>query len=657
VPKRILYADNDRPYLEGRSEFLEDEGFQVIKAFSPEQVEQALDRENIHLAILDIRLVDDNDDRDVSGFLLAKNERYKRIPKIFVTGFPSFEAVRDAYGAIIGEQPIAQAFLSKEEGPDALVDALNSVFEKVVGINWDLQIEWDEMGMLSFRHLALLFDDALDPSLLDARSGELEDLIRKLFARDEHITITRLNWLQNGCACLTLFAHKNDTSHQMILILGSWETVKKQFAQMERYLEVESVLFTKPTTTESHHYAAFAWTIPQAGTYPLQTGPIFLELAGDRQIRTALESLYQGVLTKWHQHEHAQNDQTDLAKLYRERLDIPVQTDSMKRARLAIQELSKRAQSQFLVKEIFMEGNEIGIILQNDSVYRGPNPFIALFDPLTFKKHPTMIASTFGGMTSQSLLVDQDGRAFPTDFSGMTRSPVLEDFISFECDFRFDRIGSTNLISLYDFEFQIGEIKTLSGLTAGIGEPDCRRALTVIQVIRKLATEFAGDALEPYLIGLFHYAMKSLLVSDLRARQTKQQTSRLVHRLLAASMLITQIARLGDEQADPRADLEGTSSLVIDINRRRVTLNGKEIHLTQTEFRLLSYLYEHSNCLCKRDDILLNVFDIKSKPSDSDRSLLNTNIDRLRRKIDINPAKHRYIVNIRGEGYRLDLAP
>ncbi|MGW8250389.1 MAG: helix-turn-helix domain-containing protein, partial [Anaerolineales bacterium] len=86
-------------------------------------------RETVHLAILDIRMVDDNDEGDISGILLAKDNRYKRVPKIFVTGFPTFEAVREAYGPVIGGEPIAHAFLAKKEGPHILIDAVNSTFE------------------------------------------------------------------------------------------------------------------------------------------------------------------------------------------------------------------------------------------------------------------------------------------------------------------------------------------------------------------------------------------------------------------------------------------------------------------------------------------------------------------------------------------------
>ena len=129
MSKIILMADNDRNYLDARSEFLEMEGYQVYKAYSPEEAGQVLERENIHLAILDIRMADDNDEGDISGILLAKDERYRSVPKIFVTGFPTFEAVREAYGLAIGDKPIALAFLAKDEGPKALIEAVNSAFK------------------------------------------------------------------------------------------------------------------------------------------------------------------------------------------------------------------------------------------------------------------------------------------------------------------------------------------------------------------------------------------------------------------------------------------------------------------------------------------------------------------------------------------------
>jgi len=69
--KTILFADNDPDFLKTRGEFLEREGYQVVPAANPTEARRLLEQGNIDLAVLDIRLVDDDDERDTSGLRLS----------------------------------------------------------------------------------------------------------------------------------------------------------------------------------------------------------------------------------------------------------------------------------------------------------------------------------------------------------------------------------------------------------------------------------------------------------------------------------------------------------------------------------------------------------------------------------------------------------
>jgi DNA-binding response OmpR family regulator len=656
--KRVLYAENNRVQLETRSKLLELEGYQVVKAGSPQEAEQAFERENLHLAILDIRLVDDNDEGDISGILLAKDERFKRVPKIIVTGYPTFEAARDVLGPAIDREPTVYAFLSKKEGPEALIEAVKSTFEKVVGIDWGLRIDWDKRGMLGFPYLVHLIETGLEMALSPARSDELEDLFRKLFAGGQQISFVRLNWLRDGCACLTLFAHQNGTARQAIAIIGRWQLVQEEHGRAKQYLAKEQAPLDEPAFAESLHYAGLVYFLTDTGAGPLETGEDFFEKAGDKHVRTALENLYQQVLPFWHQQERSEVKKADLAALYRDQLGILSRREDVENARRCLQAITESATTQSLVKGITVEGDEIEIVFPNGIFHRGPDPLARLYDVQAFSKWPAVVTTTFGGIGSQSLLIDAEGRVYPTDLASMTRSPLLDDFVAMECEFHFDRILSSNLLSRLDFEQQIGEAKTLNdALTVGNVEPECRKALAAIQTIRKLAAEAAGDALEPYLTGLFHYALNGVLRIDPQVHLAKYETVQLVHRLLAASLFVDQIGRLKGNGESPKAKSNQEMGLNINEDSHEVSVDGREARLTQTEYKLLVYLYKHPNRLCTREEILSEVFSIKEAPTENDKGLLNTHLDRLRKKIDLNPAKHRYIVTIRGEGYMLDLKP
>jgi DNA-binding NtrC family response regulator len=123
LPITILFVDNTRDFLKVRSEFLEAEGYRVIPADNLNEARRLLELGGIDLAILDIRLVDDDDEKDVSGLTLAK-EAGRSIPKIILTNYPSVDAVRDALRPQLDGLPAAIEFVSKLEGVEALIQAV-----------------------------------------------------------------------------------------------------------------------------------------------------------------------------------------------------------------------------------------------------------------------------------------------------------------------------------------------------------------------------------------------------------------------------------------------------------------------------------------------------------------------------------------------------
>lgn len=110
----ILFADNDLDFLETRKTSLENAGYSIIATTSVAETKQKLDLGNIDLAIIDVRLIDDDDDKDLSGLVLAK--KYARLtPKIILTNFPTYEYVRENLRPQLDGLSVATDFLSKRE--------------------------------------------------------------------------------------------------------------------------------------------------------------------------------------------------------------------------------------------------------------------------------------------------------------------------------------------------------------------------------------------------------------------------------------------------------------------------------------------------------------------------------------------------------------
>ena len=81
-----------------------------------------------------------------------------------------------------------------------------------------------------------------------------------------------------------------------------------------------------------------------------------------------------------------------------------------------------------------------------------------------------------------------------------------------------------------------------------------------------------------------------------------------------------------------------------------VRLAGEEIHLTRTEFRLLVELASSPGKVMSREDLLERVW---ARDYFDDERLVDVHVRRLRTKIEPDPANPRYVVTVRGMGYKL----
>ncbi len=128
----LLLADNDPDFLATWKEFLEQAGYAVIPASNPAEAKQKLEIGGIDLAILDIRLQNDDDDRDLSGLVLARKAALS-VPKIILTSYPTFEYVREALRPQLDVDGLSVAvdFLEKREGPTALLSTVQDILATV----------------------------------------------------------------------------------------------------------------------------------------------------------------------------------------------------------------------------------------------------------------------------------------------------------------------------------------------------------------------------------------------------------------------------------------------------------------------------------------------------------------------------------------------
>jgi two-component system alkaline phosphatase synthesis response regulator PhoP len=87
----------------------------------------------------------------------------------------------------------------------------------------------------------------------------------------------------------------------------------------------------------------------------------------------------------------------------------------------------------------------------------------------------------------------------------------------------------------------------------------------------------------------------------------------------------------------------------VDFNKYQARKAGQAVHLTRLEFDLLRFLIERRNGVVSRDETLEEVW--KDATAVYPRTV-DTHIGRLRKKLEDDPEDPRYIVGVRGVGYR-----
>jgi two-component system KDP operon response regulator KdpE len=93
-----------------------------------------------------------------------------------------------------------------------------------------------------------------------------------------------------------------------------------------------------------------------------------------------------------------------------------------------------------------------------------------------------------------------------------------------------------------------------------------------------------------------------------------------------------------------------TGDIEVNFSKRRVVIAGAEVHLTRTEYKLLQILIRHADQVVTHGQLLNEIWG----PNHQDQiHYLRVYMLQLRRKLEADPARPRYLRTEAGIGYRL----
>lgn len=185
-------------------------------------------------------------------------------------------------------------------------------------------------------------------------------------------------------------------------------------------------------------------------------------------------------------------------------------------------------------------------------------------------------------------------------------------------------------IEIYNANNEKIDIVLLDGMLPivdGIDVLKTIREKSNVPVIMISARESEADQLQGYYTGADNYITKPFMLSVL-----KEQITALLNRTV---------------KAPPKTIKKG--AVVIDINLRRVYVDGNDISATPKEYDLLLYFFENERIVLERDTILDRVWGMDYF---GDFRTVDTIIKQLRKKLT---DKHKYIKSVYGVGYYFEV--
>jgi len=113
---------------------------------------------------------------------------------------------------------------------------------------------------------------------------------------------------------------------------------------------------------------------------------------------------------------------------------------------------------------------------------------------------------------------------------------------------------------------------------------------------------------------------------------------------------VAAVLRRSNSAAVPTAALYGDGALSIDSERREVTVGGREVALTRSEFDLLAVLASRPGRVWSRSELLGR---LPGNGFEGYERTVDAHVKNLRRKLDDDPKDSVFVLTVTGVGYKL----
>lgn len=163
-----------------------------------------------------------------------------------------------------------------------------------------------------------------------------------------------------------------------------------------------------------------------------------------------------------------------------------------------------------------------------------------------------------------------------------------------------------------------------------------RNKSSTIGIIILTAKTQEMDKVTGLLVGADDYVTKPFSPSELMAR---------VDAIYRRVTLNREYA----EKIKDKGSVITLGEFSLDLRSRSLTKKGEQIELTQVEFQIMEYFFNHPNSALERSEILNHVW---GNMYYGDDKVVDVNIRRLRMKLEDDPSSPHHLTTIWGVGYK-----
>lgn len=508
---RVLVVDNDSSTSDSQSELLLHWGYIPVKAMGSgealrkDAVFQAREK-RCQIALVDLRMADNNDADDKSGLDLIKDLKPARC--IVVTAYGN-----DSIVAEILEESGAAAYVGKQYGPEVLKLKVNREAQKICSALHKVKI--GPQNMLDY--LANNFAGEIPVEYTD----QIADVFVRLFPKAEEIRIEKLGDGERAPSIETTPRPRSvvlkvyeDNRQPVIVKLARAHKTKIESEKFQNLIDGHIVGHRHPRLERSEVLWDIGGTMYSSlGLKDIKTFPRFYIESNFEKIEKSLDQFFSET---W----------SDLYKNTRKNIKVPL-------IDLYFKTWGKEWYSKRLAEfgEVDFKDPRLGA---HWAKFGGVDPLQWLqkniaerAETILTRTEETSVCITHGDLHGGNLFVDQDDVAWVIDFERSGEGHILQDFVELETDLII-RLAShhqdiNEFLRLCLIVIRPDEIRKFRPREMLIDNAEYSKVLHTISLLRSLARKCTGikDARQ-YLIGLLFNAIFRATLTERNFRNTGQ---------------------------------------------------------------------------------------------------------------------------------------